>query len=148
MLKGLIRAMQSNEMRTLPLLLLIGFLLSCQKTDNPNQADEIAQQEAHPPEQEAYAKAFVEKAQRSQGLLLPGMGTLVANKQAAIAVAEAVLFAVYGEENIKGQRPYAVYKTSHYWVLTGTLPEGSRGGVFEIAIDAHNAGVIGLTHGK
>jgi len=74
--------------------------------------------------------------------------TQIKDKQAAVAVAEAILFKVYGEENIRRQKPYGVYKTDHYWVITGTLPEGTSGGVFEIALDANDARVIGLTHGK
>jgi hypothetical protein len=31
---------------------------------------------------------------------------------------------------------------------TGTLPEETSGGVFEIALDAKDARVIGLSHGK
>jgi hypothetical protein len=34
-------------------------------------------------------------------LLLPGIGSLIKNKETAVAVAEAVLFKIYGEENIR-----------------------------------------------
>ncbi|QHT70405.1 hypothetical protein GXP67_28995 [Rhodocytophaga rosea] len=99
-------------------------------------------------EDSTYAKEFIKRSLETKGLLLAGMKPIIKDKQAAIAVAEAILFPIYGEENILKQRPYQVYKTELYWVITGTLPEGYKGGVFEIAIDATDARVIGLTHGK
>jgi hypothetical protein len=140
--------MPSNEMRILLLILLIGILTCCQKTNDTKQAAEVVPTDLQTSEDEAYAKNFVEKAKNSEGLLLPRIGSLIKDRQAAVAVAEAILFKVYGEENISKQKPYRVYKTDHYWVITGTLPEGTLGGVFEIALDVNDARVIGLTHGK
>lgn len=135
-------------MRILLLILLTGVLFCCQKTDDTKQVAEVVLMDLQTSEDEAYAKGFVEKAKNSKGLLLPRIGSLIKDEQAAVAVAEAILFKVYGEENIRRQRPYGVYKTDHYWVITGTLAEGTLGGVFEIALDANDARVIGLTHGK
>jgi hypothetical protein len=122
--------------------------IACQKTDETKQANETTPEVVQTQLEEAYAKAFIDKSTKGQGLLLREIGPLIEDKKMAIAVSEAILFKVYGEENIKGQRPYGVYKTDLYWVLTGTLPEGYVGGVFEIAIDANDARVIGLAHGK
>lgn len=129
-------------------MLLVGMLVACQQTNDIKLTDETASEVVQTQSEEAYAKEFIEKANKSQGLLLPKIAPLIKDKKTAIAVAEAILFKVYGEENIKGQRPYGVYKIDHYWVLTGILPEEYVGGVFEIAIDPNDARVIGLTHGK
>jgi hypothetical protein len=133
-------------MKALSLIVLLGILLSCQKNGNPHQTDVSVQTQTT--EDEAYAKAFVEKAKESQGLLLPRIAPVIKDNQAAVAVAESILFSVYGEEQIKKQRPYRVCKVEQYWVVSGTLPEMMLGGVFEIALDEKDGRVVGLTHGK
>jgi hypothetical protein len=135
-------------MKALSLIVLLGILPCCQKTGIANQTDASSLEQTQTPEDEAYAKEFVEKAKKSQGLLLPRIAPVIKDKQAAIAVAESILFNVYGEEQIKMQRPYRVCKAEQYWVLSGKLPEGMKGGVFEIALDEKDGKVIGLTHGK
>ena len=135
-------------MKILQAALLTAVLISCKRTDSSEKSDKTITVERQTHENEAYAQDFVKKAKGSNGLLLPGIRSLIKNKETAVAVAEAVLFKIYGEENIRRQRPYSVYKTDHYWVITGTLPEETSGGVFEIALDAKDARVIGLSHGK
>ncbi|MGY3212776.1 NTF2 fold immunity protein [Mucilaginibacter sp. HD30] len=46
------------------------------------------------------------------------------NEQAAIAVAEPILFKGYGKKQIESERPYEVYLINNYWVINGTLPMG------------------------
>lgn len=73
---------------------------------------------------------------------------LLKNKEAAIKVAEPLLFSVYGKNNIKEQRPYEIYLIDNYWVISGSLREGRVGGTFLIIIDGTNSKIIRLTHGK
>ncbi len=78
----------------------------------------------------------------------PFSGVLLPTKAVAVAVAEPILFAQYGKENIIRQRPYKVYLVEGLWYLSGTLRPGWDGGVFEIIIQANDARVKVLTHGK
>lgn len=74
--------------------------------------------------------------------------TLIKDKGTAIAIAEAMLFKIYGKDNITAQQPYEVNLIDGYWILNGTLPKNMLGGTFLIIIKATNGQVIKLTHGK
>lgn len=73
---------------------------------------------------------------------------IIKESNTAIKIAEAILFEIYGKENIESQKPFKEYLIKNYWVISGTLPEGSLGGTFLIIIDAKNAQVLKITHGK
>lgn len=66
----------------------------------------------------------------------------------AMAIAEPILFKIYGKKNIEKQKPYENYLIKNYWVISGTLPEDYLGGTFMIIINAKNAEIIRITHGK
>jgi|SRR6185436_8654761 len=74
--------------------------------------------------------------------------TIIKDKETAINVSEAILFKIYGKNNIIKQKPYQVFFVDGYWVLSGTLPEKMLGGTFLIVLNAKNGQVIKLTHGK
>ena len=78
----------------------------------------------------------------------PFYDTLIKDKETAIAIAETILFNIYGKKNIKRQRPYECYLIDGYWYVSGTLAKGGVGGVFEIIISSKDGGVIKLMHGK
>lgn len=78
----------------------------------------------------------------------PHHKALLTSKEVAIAVAEPILFNIYGKENIVRQRPYEVYLIDGFWYITGTIPKDWMGGTFEIVIDASNSRVLDVTHGK
>ena len=80
-------------------------------------------------------------ARRPPSLLIP-------DEKTATGVAEAVLFKVYGEEEIKDERPYETFLIDGYWVIRGTIPLGYDGGGFEIIMDSKDGRVIHLTHYK
>lgn len=65
-----------------------------------------------------------------------------------VNVAEKVLFPIYGEESIKGEQPYRIKKYKEKWIITGSLPEGSVGGVFKMVINAENSQVESVIHGE
>lgn len=66
----------------------------------------------------------------------------------AIAVAEPVLFGIYGKDQITKQRPYEIYFIDNYWIISGTLPTGYVGGTFLMIIDSKDSKIIRVTHGK
>jgi hypothetical protein len=75
-------------------------------------------------------------------------GGLVPDKRAAIAVAEAVLFPIYGEEMIREQRPYKVKHSDGTWTIEGAdFPPGTAGGVFHIVIRQRDAKILEISHG-
>lgn len=63
-------------------------------------------------------------------------------------LAETVLFSIYGKTNITRQKPYEINHINNFWVLNGTLPKGTLGGIFLIIIDDRNSRIIKITHGK
>ena len=74
--------------------------------------------------------------------------TLIKDKETAIQISEAILFKVYGKDNIVSQRPYETYFMDGYWIIGGTLPKDMLGGTFLVIINSVNGQVIKLSHGK
>ncbi|POY40093.1 hypothetical protein C3L50_05450 [Flavobacterium alvei] len=99
---------------------------------------------------EKYAKEELDAvlANKPGDNLVDNKELIVKNSNTAIKIAEAILFEIYGKANIEEQKPYEKYLIKNYWVILGTLPEGSLGGTFLIIIDARNAQVLKIIHGK
>ncbi|SHF88137.1 NTF2 fold immunity protein [Flavobacterium fluvii] len=97
-----------------------------------------------------YAKEELDAvlAKKSGHNVVDNKELIVKSSNTAIKIAEAVLFEIYGKANIEEQKPYEKYLIKNYWVISGTLPERSKGGTFLIIIDAKNAQVLKITHGK
>ena len=74
--------------------------------------------------------------------------TLVKNSSTAIAMVEPLLFDIFGKSQIIAERPYEVYQIDGFWYLSGTIPKGSKGGGFEIIVNAKDGKIIRLTHYK
>ena len=53
---------------------------------------------------------------------------LVPSAEVAIAIATAVWTPLYGAELVDRYRPYSAISEKGAWIVTGTLPGGSRGG--------------------
>jgi len=73
---------------------------------------------------------------------------VIGDKATAIAVAEPILFKIYGKNQILGEKPYSVSLVDGYWILGGTLPKGYKGGTFLIIFSAKDGQVIKLIHTK
>ncbi len=73
---------------------------------------------------------------------------LIKDSATATAIAEPILFNVYGKEQILEQRPYEVYLIDSMWYLTGTIPKGNKGGGFEIIINSRDGRIMSLRHYK
>ena len=97
-----------------------------------------------------YSKSELKKALLNKKDKLILADTLISDKETAISISEAILFKIYGKENIVRQRPYEINKINEYWVVNGTLPSNPRmkGGTFLIILDSTDGQVIRLTHGK
>jgi NTF2 fold immunity protein len=94
-----------------------------------------------------YAKEAIKKT-RGDKNFKPFYDTLITDKATAVAVAEPILYKIYGKKNIINERPYECYLINGYWYIIGTLPKNRKGGVFEIIIDSKDSKVIKLVHGK
>ncbi|WP_018604817.1 NTF2 fold immunity protein [Uliginosibacterium gangwonense] len=73
---------------------------------------------------------------------------VVPNEYIAIGIAEAVLFAIYGKENIERQKPYKVTLLEGVWTIEGCLPQSHAGGTFFIQIDKKDGAIRRVMHGK
>ena len=96
---------------------------------------------------EKNAKQIIKEAVNDKNYK-PFYDTLIKNKETAIAVAEPILFSIYGKKEIVSERPYECYLIDGFWYLSGKLPKDWLGGVFEIIINSKDGRVIKLTHGK
>jgi len=133
-----------QQIRTIALSILLTLLVSFSMSQNKPKTEErliIG---------EAYAKKALNHAlyNNMQHNLVDGKTLIVKDSTAAIQIAEAILFPIYSKESIVKQRPYEVYQIDDYWVIFGTLPLEYRGGTFQIIIDARNAQVLQITHGR
>jgi len=72
----------------------------------------------------------------------------VPNEETAIGIAEAVLFAIYGKENIERQKPYKVSFSEGLWTIKGSLPQSHVGGTFFIQIDKMDGTIKKVMHGR
>ncbi len=68
-------------------------------------------------------------------------------KDKAINFAEIILFDIYGNEEIEGERPYKIFSVDNYWIIKGTL-NADLGGTFLMIVDSHDCRILRLTHGK
>jgi hypothetical protein len=66
----------------------------------------------------------------------------------ATRIAEAVLTAIYGEPQVQRQLPLTAMLQGDVWVVEGTLPRGSRGGVAHIEISKLDGKILFLSHGR
>ncbi len=66
----------------------------------------------------------------------------------AVAIAEPILFNIYGKENILEQKPYEIYHIDNFWFIRGTLKKHYSGGTFIIIIDDRNSKILKISHGK
>ena len=108
---------------------------ACGQTDKPNPGFE-------------HAKSELKDALTSKNKRQILTDTLISDKETAIAISEAILFKIYGKENIIKQKPYQINKIDEHYIINGTLSINKKGGTFLIILSAKNAQVIKLTHGK
>lgn len=76
---------------------------------------------------------------------------LVPDEATAVAVAEAILFRIYGKKNIEAERPYKITLTDGEWYIFGSPPVDASGGpvfggAFHIVISQKDARVRSVGH--
>jgi hypothetical protein len=118
-------------------LLIIVPLISCEQFQHTRLGRKYAEEELR--------VALLDSTAHN---VITGNSLLIKDSNLAIAVAEPILFAIYGRDNIIRQRPYETYLIDNYWIISGTLTKGYLGGTFLIILDATNAKIIRLTHYK
>jgi len=96
----------------------------------------------------AEARAIIKSALTDRTHKQVLVDTVIKDKETAIAVAEPILFKIYGKDNILSEKPYRVNLVDGYWILGGSLPEGYKGGTFLIILSAKDGRVIKLIHTK
>jgi len=72
----------------------------------------------------------------------------IPDEKTAIRVAEAILFPLYGERQIKSEEPFHAKLANGIWTVEGSLPAGYDGGVASIRIDKKTGSVLSYIHGK
>lgn len=73
---------------------------------------------------------------------------MVSTPDAAARNAEAVADGIYGEAQIRQQRPFQVTDTPAHWIVRGNSPLSGKGGVFEIVINKQDGAVVHILHGE
>jgi hypothetical protein len=95
-----------------------------------------------------YSKIVVENFLKDPSINLFHGKVLINSKEELISFAEPILFRLYGEDNIKSERPYEIYLIDDNWIMMGTLPKDWVGGTFTIVINKKTCEIIGITHEK
>lgn len=72
----------------------------------------------------------------------------VPNEETAITIAVAVWTPIYGGKQIESEKPYKAILKDGIWYVTGSLPEGSLGGVAEAEIAKDDGRILRISHGK
>jgi len=77
-------------------------------------------------------------------------GGYVPDEKTAIAIALAVWNPIYGEDQIKKEKPYKAELKDGVWYVRGSLPPSINivGGVAEAEISQDDARIIRVSHGK
>jgi hypothetical protein len=73
---------------------------------------------------------------------------MVPSARTAATMAEAVAEGIWGEQTIRNERPYEVTDTPAHWIVRGSLPEGWKGGVFEVVLQKRDGAVVSASHGE
>ena len=72
----------------------------------------------------------------------------VPNEKTAIKIAEAVWFPIYGEEQIRKEKPFVASLKNGVWTVHGSLPKGWLGGVAIAEISKTDGRILRVSHGK
>jgi hypothetical protein len=91
---------------------------------------------------------FVFAAETTKHSFKPKDG-YVPDAKTAIKIAVAVWEPIYGEKQIAGEKPYdARLDTNGVWIVTGSLPEFTPGGVAIAEIAKDDGRILRVSHGK
>lgn len=93
--------------------------------------------------------SFTFTPHHSQAHTYKPSGGYVQTADVAIGIAEVVLKSIYGEKQIRSEKPLTATLTKEgVWVVTGTLKKTHKGGVAEIRISKDDGAIMKVTHGQ
>ncbi len=72
----------------------------------------------------------------------------VPDDETAIRIAVTVWEPIYGKEQIQNEKPYKAILKDGVWFVSGSLPEGWKGGVAEAEIIKESGCINRISHGK
>ena len=72
----------------------------------------------------------------------------VPNAEVAAKIAEAVWVPIFGARSVALKKPFLVTQTNGIWLIRGTLPAGSLGGVPYAWIAKTNGAILKIWHDK
>lgn len=72
----------------------------------------------------------------------------VPDEETAVAIAVAVWSPIYGKEQIEKEKPYQAALKDGIWHVSGSLPEGWKGGVAEAEIAQEDGRILSISHGE
>lgn len=72
----------------------------------------------------------------------------VPDSATAVRIALAVWIPIYGEEQIRLERPYIAELRGEVWTVNGSLPNATVGGVAVAEIAKHDARILRVSHGR
>jgi NTF2 fold immunity protein len=72
----------------------------------------------------------------------------VPDEETAIRIAEAIWIPIFGKETIDREKPFKATLTHRVWMVTGSLPEGLKGGVAIAEISKQDARILKVIHEK
>jgi hypothetical protein len=139
--------------KILPILILSGLLIGCTKNQKISRNKEVDSLEKIDSSNKTflgpgYAKLELERFLNDTTTNVLIGQVIINSKEKLIAIAEPILFDIYGRDNILKERPYEIYLFDDYWIMSGTLPKGWLGGTFSIVINRKTCEVVGVSHGK
>ena len=66
----------------------------------------------------------------------------------AVLIAEAILTAIYGADEISRQQPFVATEVNSQWLVVGSIKNNEAGGVASIVIDKKDGRIIRVTHSR
>lgn len=72
----------------------------------------------------------------------------VPDSRTAVAIAEAVLIPIYGQDGIQKQKPLLPRLKGGKWTVIGQLKKGWLGGVALVVIDKKTGRILRVSHGR
>ena len=95
---------------------------------------------------EAWAKEYLTEFKDGKLTEYVPPSGYVPDAETAISVAVAAWNPIYGVKKIEREAPYFAYLVDGYWVVTGSLPEGSLGGTAKAIIRKSTGEIVHVIH--
>jgi hypothetical protein len=77
----------------------------------------------------------------------PAVG-VVPDEKTAASIAEAVLIPIYGDKQIRAQKPFKVSLKNNIWLIEGVLDPPAPAGTFVLRLSKVNGKVLFISHSQ